>query len=367
MKHQNYIVHEYGYEYDAEVDHDVLTRVGTASTNELYKGALALRCGRDCLKLIAQSYQNVVALIPALACDSMFTPFQMHGHEVRFYPYAPSFHIQIDALEQLIPRGGRTALFLYMDYFGNTAITDDELTQLRRQYPNLVFIEDRTHDLLIEKHRAFHPDYTLASLRKWMNIPDGGLLWGMGHKQMIAENTQFSQTRLRAQCMRNQFFLSGDEAVKREYRAIFSHLDELIDNPEPYRMSAYARALAEKADWNAIRLQRQKNAEVLLCALKQNRHIRFVQPKSGKSDLYVELLVEKRDEIQRQLSAKGVFCTIIWPLSEAQRQACPWSRYVEEHMLAAPCDQRYDEDDMRYIAGEINRVVNEVLGDAQHI
>ncbi|MGN1370634.1 MAG: aminotransferase class I/II-fold pyridoxal phosphate-dependent enzyme [Aristaeellaceae bacterium] len=365
MKHPDYIVREYGYEYDAEVDLTILDKVGTASTNQPYQGALALRCGRDCLKVIAQAYHDAVVLIPALACNSMFTPFEGYGHEVRFYPYEPSFHIQMDALMQLIPQNGQRVLFLYMDYFGNPAITDEELLQLRTRYPQMVFIEDRTHDLLVEQHRTFCPDYTLASLRKWLNIPDGGLLWGEVHPQTIEENTTFSQARLRAQCLRNQFFRSGDEAVKREYRGIFSRLDELIDNREPYRMSAYARALADRADWNAIRLQRQKNAEVLLRTLMHNPHIRFVQPEAGRSDLYVELLVEQRDEIQRRLSAKSVFCTIIWPLCEAQRKACCWSQYVETHMLAAPCDQRYDEEDMQYIACEIDRVVNEVLGKVE--
>ncbi len=126
-------------------------------------------------------------------------------------------------------------------------------------------------------------------------------------------------------------------------------------------MSAYAMELAKKADWGKAKAQRRKNAEVLIQRLKNNQHVKFVQPNAGQSDLYVELLVERRDEIQRRLSAKGVFCTIIWPLCDRQRKACAWSKYVEEHMLAVPCDQRYDETDMIYIAGEINRVVNEVL------
>ena len=125
MKHQDYVVREYGYEYDAQVDADILRQVGTTSTDVPIHGALALRCGRDCLKVIAQTYHDAVVLIPALACDSMFTPFTGYGHEVRFYPYEPSFHIQLDALIQLIPQNGQRVLFLYMDYFGNPSITDD--------------------------------------------------------------------------------------------------------------------------------------------------------------------------------------------------------------------------------------------------
>lgn len=356
-----YIVREYGYEYDATIDEDIMNRVGGKSTHETFMGATAFRCGRDALKAIAQRYKNAVALIPALACDSMFTPFEMNGHEVRFYPYDEAFHIQIEPLQALIDE--RSTLFLYMDYFGNKAIDDDELEQLQKAYPQMVFVEDRTHNLLIEKNRAFVPDYTVASLRKWINIPDGGLLWCHGSEQQseIDEDTNFSEKRLYAQCLRNEYFHTGNEEIKKQYRSIFSHLDGLIDTKEPYRMSAYAMELAKRADWGRVKDQRRKNAEVLIQRLKNNQHVKFVQPNAGQSDLYVELLVERRDEIQSRLSAKGVFCTIIWPLCDRQRKACAWSKYVEEHMLAAPCDQRYDESDMIYIAAEINRVVNEVL------
>ncbi len=50
------------------------------------------------------------------------------------------------------------------------------------------------------------------------------------------------------------------------------------------------------------------------------------------------------------MAQRGVYCPVIWPEPEAARGACAVSRYVTEHMLALPCDQRYTPEDMDFIA-----------------
>ena len=63
----------------------------------------------------------------------------------------------------------------------------------------------------------------------------------------------------------------------------------------------------------------------------------------------------KRDEVQKKLSERGIFCTIIWPLTDKQKALCDVARFTEENMLAAPCDQRYSVDDIEFIGKEIVR------------
>ena len=129
-----------------------------------------------------------------------------------------------------------------------------------------------------------------------------------------------------------------------------------MDHDEPGAMSAYAYALAVRTDWDAIRKQRQKNESVLTSILKP--HVKII---SGEySSLYVPFLLRNRDEIQRKLSSEGIFNTIIWPLPENQKEVCGTTRFTEENMLAAPCDQRYTESDMCYIGQEMIRVIQEM-------
>jgi hypothetical protein len=348
------MVKEYGYEYDAVLNQSIWDATKGKTTKGKLWGAYCLRSGRDALKAIAREYSPRVVLLPALACDSMLFPFEMYGHQIRYYKLNKDYSIDMDSLDI----GQHPVLFLYMEYFGKKAISDAELEQMKTK-GNMVFIEDRTHNLIWERTSSFQPDYTIASLRKWIPVPDGGLLWG-SIKEPFNSDTAFSQLRLQAQCMRHQYFQSGDEKIKTEYRKIFSEVSDLMDHDEPCRMSAYSYALAKKTDWEEVCSQRKKNAEILISILQQSPYITLIQDKAGLSDLYVAFIVPNRDRIQRQLSAEGIFNTIIWPISDDQKAACGVAKHTEQNMLAAPCDQRYTADDMNYIGKEIVRVTADV-------
>ena len=348
------MVKEYGYEYDAVLDEEIWKATEGKVTDQKLMGAYCLRSGRDTLKAIAREYEPCVALLPALACDSMVHPFDLYGHEIQYYRLNEDYSIDLDSLNV----GEGRHLFLYADYFGRPAIKDVELEKLRKQ-GNIVFIEDRTHNLLQERKYTFKPDYIIASLRKWLPIPDGGLLWGRITKP-LANDTTFSSTRLKAQCMRHEFLACGDESIKTEYRKIFSTVSDLMEEDEPSAMSAYSYALAQQIDLDWVRETRKQNAEVLISILSRSPYVAFIQGKPGLSDLYVSFTVPNRDEVQRRLSSEGIFNTIIWPLMDKQKEICGVAKYTEENMLAAPCDQRYTAEDMRTIGTEIVRVIADV-------
>lgn len=303
------MVKEYGYEYDAVLDEALWNKAQGKVTYGKLWDALCLRSGRDALKAIAREFHSTKVYIPALACDSMVLPFKMYGHKVVYYKLNKDYSIDTKYLNSIIGDG----LFLYMDYFGNQSIKDEELETLREEH-KLVFIEDKTHNMIWNKKGFFEPEFIMASLRKWINVPDGGLLWCDRelHNKDFAEDLSFSETRLKAQCMRNDFFHTGDQAVKTEYRKIFSTVSDIMDNDKmPSRMSAYSYDISKNTDWQSIREIRRRNAEVLIATL-DGSGVKFIQNKTGNSDLYVPFLIEDRDKIQRNLSLKGVFNTIIW-------------------------------------------------------
>lgn len=350
------MIKEYGYEYDAVLKEKLWERTKGKVTTEKYMGAYCLRSGRDALKAIAREYEPRTVYLPALSCDSMIFPFEMYGHDIRFYQYKKDYSVDIDSLKDC----KENTLFLYMNYFGLPAISDTELECLRAK-GNIIFIEDRTHTFIWGNNSCFRPDYVIVSLRKWLAIPDGALLWGNISKS-LDHDTSFSSTRLQAQCMRHSFLQNGDENLKATYRKVFSSVSEIMDQDGPSAMSAYSYAIITETDWEGIRLTRKKNAEALISILQSCPAIHFIQEKIGYSDLYVAFTVQNRDTVQKKLSEKGIFNTIIWPLGEEQRALCDVAKTTEHSMLAAPCDQRYTVEDMKYIGQEIVRIVNDVNG-----
>lgn len=348
------MVKEYGYEYDAVLEKAIWEETEGKTTVDRLWGAYCLRSGRDALKAIAREYSPRNVLLPALACDSMIFPFKMYGHQIKYYKLRKDYSIDSDSLDI----GHDPTIFLYMEYFGQNAISDEELERIKSK-GSVIIIEDRTHNLLSKRTSSFQPDYTIASLRKWLAIPDGGLLWGKTSRP-LSSDTAFSRLRLQAQCMRNRYFQCGDEKIKTEYRKIFSEVSEIMDKDEPSAMSAYSYTLARGTDFDQIRFIREKNAGQLISILKRSPFITLIQDRPGFSDLYVAFKARNRDDIQRRLSAKGIFNTIIWPISDEQKKVCEVAKYTEANMLAAPCDQRYTVDDMHYIGQEIVRVTNDV-------
>ena len=353
------MVMEYGYEYDAVLDKELYENSKGQVTHEKFVGAMCLRSGRDALKVVAREFKPTTVLIPALACDSMILPFEMYGHKVKYYKLNKDYSINKESLYSFISNENTAVLFLYMDYFGNKAIEDAELEKLRALHPHLIFIEDRTHNLLVENRYTFKPDFTVASLRKWIDIPDGGLLWTDRElkEKEYSEDLTFSEVRLHAQCMRNEFLQSGDESIKAEYRKIFSTVTDMIDEEKlPGLMSQYAHEKACQINLSEVNEKRRRNAQVLIDELKGEY---FVQDKTSLSDVYVAILIENRNAVQKKLASMGIFCTIIWTLNDEQRVACEVAKYTEEHILTIYCDQRHSVEDMKYIASCIRRVCNE--------
>ncbi len=356
------MVKEYGYEYNATVDEKLLSLVGWSGTNEKWFGAYALRSGRDALKAVAREHASSTVYLPSLCCDSMITPFEAYGCKIVFYPLNTDLTVDFFVLLNKLASIEGQKLLLFYDYFSIPMFCEEQLVELKRMFCDLVLIKDITHSLLQAKPSETCVDYTIASLRKWLAIPDGGLLWENRklRNTVFLEDATFAKRRLQAQCMRTEYFVSADEKMKGQYRQIFSNVSSLLDNqPEPIKMTAYSYELSIHVDWGAVQQRRAENASVLLDIFSKNKKITIINEKVAESALYLPILIKNRDGVQRNLSAKGIFNTIIWPLREEQALVCSTAKLVTECMLAVPCDQRYDREDMVYIGNEITRMVHE--------
>ncbi len=356
------MVKEYGYEYNALTDEQLLSRTGWSGTDETLWGAHCLRSGRDALKVVAREHPNTTVFLPSLCCDSMITPFEAYGCDVVFYPLTRDITVDFSALTEELQRCNGQGLLLFYDYFGIPMFSPNQFALLKKRFGDLILVKDITHTLLREKDSEPSVDYTIASLRKWTNIPDGGLLWTNRklNPLLLSEDHTFAEQRLCAQCLRTAYFETGDETVKTRYRKLFSHVSSLLDeDPSPIKMTEYSYQSAIRTDWSEIRSKRRENAEVLTEFFSGNENLQILNAGIMASDLYLPITVKNQDTVQKILSSKGIFNTVIWPLRETQTAACPTAKYITEHMLAVPCDQRYTKDDMSYIGTEIARIVNE--------
>ena len=350
------MIKEYGYEYTAQRVSPLWEETADKPAGQLLGNGICFRSGRDALKAVAREFAPANVYMPALSCESMSMPFEMYGHRLTYYRLNKDYTADIQQLSGMLKSG---SILLYFDYFGIPSLSDAQLQQLRETIPGLIFVEDRTHNLIWEKQRQFEPDYTVASLRKWINVPDGGLLWTQRKlvNREIGVDISFAQVRSEAQQLRHDYLQTGDQTKKPIFRALFSQASDILDTDRlPFAMTQYSYELVRNANWEQIRRKRAENSRYLTDIL-QTAGISTLGKDLPTSGLYVPLLAESRDAVQTKLSAMGIFNTVIWPLSKEKQEACPVAAYTCNHMLAAPCDQRYDTADMEYIGRQILKVI----------
>ena len=135
------MVKEYGYEYNAIIDTNLLSRVGWAGTEKKLWGAYSLRSGRDALNLIAREYPKTTVFLPSLCCNSMITPFELHGCKIVFYPLTNEFHVDFSALLSKMELIKGQKILLFYDYFAVNMFVLSQLLELKKIFNDLVLIK----------------------------------------------------------------------------------------------------------------------------------------------------------------------------------------------------------------------------------
>ena len=349
---------EYGSEYDYLANAPYLREQDTGFVRpdwQLY------RSGRDALKAFARIAGRKKVLIPALCCDSMALPFEQNGYQVCYYRLNYDLSANVEDVLCKLEKG---SVLLYMRYFGIPAFSDAQLEALRAQTEDVIFIEDRTHDILAPRAPGgFEPEATMASLRKWTALPDGGMLCtGLGHCPGESDG-RFAYIRTAAMQKKSRYLHEGDEQLKKEYMQEMAEAALFLDEQAaPVKMGVEEETLLRRIDFEAMMARRVDNAlylQELLSPLAQSGKLRFMCPRPQDSTLYFTVFLDARDKLHRALIDKKIYAAVIWPLPEEAAECCEVSCYVNCNMLAIPCDHRCSREDMDFIAA----VVKECLED----
>jgi hypothetical protein len=70
------------------------------------------------------------------------------------------------------------------------------------------------------------------------------------------------------------------------------------------------------------------------------------------------VLVDDRNQIQKQFSEHGLYAPCLWAIDPAARAVCKFSAGISDHILAIPIDQRYNYYDIENIA----RIIKTTIG-----
>ena len=300
---------------------------------------------RSGIHIVLEEFRPARVWMPSYLCGAMLEA--VRTTPVKFYPVDRNLSIaKFDGI-------GERDLVIVIDYFGFPAPTqfiDDVKSR------GAWVLEDACQALLT-RGVGQHSDFVLFSPRKFLGVPDGGILTSRGGSSLNdvhleAAPPDWVLKAFEAVLLRREFDLYGDE---RRWFALFQQIER--ECPVGYfEMSGLAKMLLFHAfDYAAIAQRRRDNY------LSLNQRLAgialFPDLPSGVVPLGFPVRLEARDRVREALFAAQIYPPIHWPIADIVPEQFAESHQLNREMLTLPCDQRYDSSDMDRMAEIILQIV----------
>jgi hypothetical protein len=279
------------------------------------------------------------------------------------YPTGPLDDRPGDELAALQPGDA----LLVVNYFGLAACQPVSAWQER----GAEVIEDHTHDPWSPWATTSQADWCVASLRKTLPLPDGGVLWSPSHHPLPPE-TALTETHYRlslekyAAMALKAFYLGGGAIGKDVFRGLMTSTEQRLGTGEPSGISPISAALLGTFPIGAWRARRRANYDAFCRALgDQPDWVTVMTPVGeGACPFAVVLLVDssaRQEHLRRRLIENRVYPAVLWPLSDPVVTPIPDAHVrLSRQLLVVHCDMRYDETDMAEAARLVRSLGGEV-------
>lgn len=220
-------------------------------------------------------------------------------------------------------------------------------------------MEDVTQSYYLEDI-GVEADYIVGSLRKWYPIPDGGFVAAeeMIFREGMTSEKEFTEKRIELLTEKwNYLYGEGSAEEKKDIKNRFlkenREMEEWLDRHEGAgEMSPEALYMLDGIDEEACKEQRKRNYRYLYGKIHGKTWLWPILPEmEGAAPLYLAVYAREREELQRFLTAHDIYAPVLWPVGkENESGLTDDERYIYDHMLALPIDQRYGMEEMERAA-----------------
>ncbi len=319
--------------------------------------------GRDALRLIlkhgiaTQGWKRIWA--PGFLCQEVIASIVGSSIDCQLYADIPKPGIPADLSG--IPFSDGDILFL-VNHFGIRA-QPEQLDALRAK--GIVVIEDHTHDPWSSWALASTADFCIASLRKTLPIPDGGILWSPMQRPLpdqppLSKHRQHAALQKMAAMVLKGQYLTGAFSNKDTFRALSLQGEEAIADGEISGISSPSKEIVSHFPVETWRAQRLHNFRLACELISQCKQLTIDTP-SNLPENHVPLSLriqtstpEQRDELKAGLVAQHIYPAVLWPLqSPVVNSIAPEEVHLSQTSLMIHIDGRYNEKDLQHIASTL--------------
>ena len=302
---------------------------------ELYPDALKLQSGRAAIRAVLE-YANIgQVFLPSYICDSVIKAVTDSGAKIEFYALDETLYPK--NLPATIPE---QAAVLYVNYFGLCA---KNIAKLRTVIPANRLIIDNSQALFAAHQGEWA---TIYSPRKFVGVPDGGLLihsTSLKFKMPDVEDSA-SIERMRPLIVRMAY-------SARQGYSDFKKIPLSLQDTTPLLMSRLTQRLLKSIPWVQVAQRRSENFLLMSKKLGSINRMYWELDVSDVQMCYpLTLPGEKVDQIRDQLTARNIFIPIYW--QDALPRITPNSieTALTNHTLFIPIDQRMESNQVKMLS-----------------
>jgi hypothetical protein len=218
-------------------------------------------------------------------------------------------------------------------------------------------VEDFTHDPVGPAAAERRAQFAIASLRKTLPLPDGGVLWSPSdcpvpsEVGMTAAHAQTVRRRLSGMTLKRDY-LAGGDVDKAAYRGLLTSSEREIGTGPISGISPFSRQRLPTLPVARWRDARAANLQVLRETLGELPGATFLEGPFAGVLLFDD--AARRDRVQQRLIASRIYPCVLWPLDDPHVAGIPAEHVaLANRMLAIHCDQRYGPHDMASVANQL--------------
>ena len=326
---------------------------GSNTLRDFFPSANYYADGRQALIDLYRSQGWQRLWVPEYFCYDVIASLKEAGLELRFYADWPGNNDNENDNLNVNFRVGDA--ILRVNYFGTRGYRSPEKL-------NIPVVEDHTHDLIGSWAINSHADWCIASLRKSLPVPEGGMLWSPVRLRLpeapsaSEENERIAAIRWEAMRLKARY-LAGEDVEKATFRAGFVDTEEYFDMAEVCALDAESQKFLREFDIRDWYNRKRQNWELLRDIRKEG--VRVVRPESiGCYPFSLVLLfdsLDERERVRKELIAHQIYPAVLWTILH-----CPADGEIftfSREMLSIHCDGRYDAIEIQELQKGIERIL----------
>lgn len=305
-----------------------------SDNGEYYKDLVSLNTARNALVYLVKAKKINKIYIPYLLCDSVSLVCDRERIEYEYYHTDENF-------QPIFDRELKDNEYLYVvNLYGQ--LSNERISELKRQYKRI--IADNIHAFF---QKPIDGIDTIYSCRKFFGVPDGAYLATdcLLDVDLPIDNSEGRVSHIYGRVK------DGATAHYAEFQANDASFEQL----SLMRMSELTHNMLSRIDYNQIREIREKNYSYLHEQLGGMNRLNFRIPEGPYA---YPFYCENGMAVKKRLAEKKIYVATLWPNVLELGETI--ERDYAENILPLPCDQRYEIEDMQFMASILYKIVTDL-------